>query len=109
MATGFADKAVVITQSTTWMLVISVGCVLLLGTAIATWLGRLMERQLRALLEHANAIASGDLTMNDLKVRSRDELGDLTIAINKMSGSLKSTRSSSTVPDWPQPHARNSP
>ena len=37
----------------------------------------------------AEAIAAGDLTRDDLNVRSRDELGDLTTAINKMSGSLK--------------------
>ena len=29
------------------------------------------------------------MTRDDLKVRSQDELGDLTTAINKMSGSLK--------------------
>ena len=37
----------------------------------------------------AEAIAAGDLTRDDLKVQSQDELGDLTTAINKMSGSLK--------------------
>jgi len=43
----------------------------------------------QSVLVQAEAIAAGDLTRDDLKVRSRDELGDLTTAINKMSGSLK--------------------
>jgi len=30
----------------------------------------------------AEAIAGGDLTREDLKIRSQDELGDLTTAIN---------------------------
>src|ERR1017187_9629934 len=89
MASGFADKAVVITEFTTWVLVLSVGGVLVLGSVIALWLSRQMAQALHALLDLANAIAAGDLTKDDLKVRSRDELGELTTAINKMGGSLK--------------------
>ena len=89
MAAGVADKAVGITESTTWVLVLSVSCVLVLGTVIALWLSRQMALAVRSVLDRANAIACGDLTSKDLEVRSRDELGDLTVAINKMSGSLK--------------------
>ncbi len=89
MAADIADKAVGTTESTTWVLVISVGCVIILGTVIALWLSRQMATAMRAVLDRANAIAAGDLTMDDLKIHSRDELGDLTAAINKMAGSLK--------------------
>ena len=89
MGTDVADKAAVITETTTWVLVLSVASVLILGTVIALWLSRELAIGLRALLDQANAIADNDLTHDDLKVRSRDELGDLTLAINKMRGSLK--------------------
>jgi methyl-accepting chemotaxis protein len=89
MGVGVADKAVVITESAIWVLMLSVGGVLVLGSVIAVWLSRQMARAVRALLDQANAVADGDLTRDDLQVRTRDELGELTTAINKMSGSLK--------------------
>jgi methyl-accepting chemotaxis protein len=59
------------------------------GLFVAISLGRGISGATQAVLCQAEAIAAGDLTRDDLNVRSRDELGDLTIAINKMSGSLK--------------------
>jgi methyl-accepting chemotaxis protein len=60
-----------------------------IGIFVAIFLSRGIARATRAVLIQAEAIAAGDLTREDLKVRSKDELGDLTAAINKMSGSLK--------------------
>jgi methyl-accepting chemotaxis protein len=59
------------------------------GIFVAIFLSRGISASSQAVLDQAEAIAAGDLTRDDLKVRSRDELGDLTTAINKMSGSLK--------------------
>jgi methyl-accepting chemotaxis protein len=59
------------------------------GILVAIFLSRNISVATQAVLEQAEAIAEGDLTRNDLAVRSRDELGDLTMAINKMSASLK--------------------
>jgi methyl-accepting chemotaxis protein len=59
------------------------------GILVAIFLSRNISIATQAVLEQAEAIAEGDLTRNDLAVRSRDELGDLTMAINKMSASLK--------------------
>ncbi len=56
---------------------------------IALFLSRSICRATQLILAQAEAIARGELSRDDLKVKSRDELGDLTIAINKMSGSLK--------------------
>jgi methyl-accepting chemotaxis protein len=56
---------------------------------IALFLSRTICRTTQSVLAQAEAIAAGELSRDDLKVDSRDELGDLTIAINKMSGSLK--------------------
>jgi methyl-accepting chemotaxis protein len=60
-----------------------------LGLLVALFLSRSIAGATQAVLAQAEAIAAGDLTRDDLKIRSRDELGDLTAAINKMSGSLR--------------------
>ena len=60
-----------------------------IGIFVAVSLSRGIARATQSLLVQAEAIAAGDLTREDLRVRSQDELGDLTTAINKMSGSLK--------------------
>jgi methyl-accepting chemotaxis protein len=59
------------------------------GILVAVFLSRRICGATQAVLSQAEAIAAGDLTRDDLKVHSQDELGELTTAINKMSGSLK--------------------
>ena len=61
-----------------------------IGIFVAVFLSRGISGATQSVLVQAEAIAIGDLTHDDLIVRSQDELGDLTAAINKMSGSLKS-------------------
>ena len=60
-----------------------------IGIFVAIFLSRGISGATHAVLDQAEAIADGDLTRDDLTVRSQDELGDLTVAINKMSSSLK--------------------
>ena len=60
-----------------------------IGIFVAVSLSRGIAGATQSLLVQAEAIAAGDLTREDLRVRSHDELGELTTAINKMSGSLK--------------------
>jgi methyl-accepting chemotaxis protein len=62
---------------------------LAIGIFVAVFLSRSIAGATQSVLAQAEAIAAGDLTRDDVKVRSQDELGDLTTAINKMSGSLK--------------------
>jgi methyl-accepting chemotaxis protein len=59
------------------------------GVFVAVFLSRRICGATQAVLRQAEAIAAGDLTHDDLQVHSQDELGDLTTAINTMSGSLK--------------------
>ena len=70
-------------------LAFSFAIALITGASVAFLLARLISGATRSVLAQAEAIAAGDLTRADLNVRSKDELGDLTSAINKMSGSLK--------------------
>jgi len=60
-----------------------------IGIFVAIFLSRGISGATQAVLVQAEAIAEGDLTRDDLTVRSQDELGDLTTAINKMSSNLK--------------------
>ncbi|MFZ3264895.1 MAG: methyl-accepting chemotaxis protein [Terriglobales bacterium] len=62
-----------------------------IGIFVAIFLSHSISGTTQSILKHAEAIAAGDLTMEELKVTSADELGDLTREINKMSASLKST------------------
>jgi methyl-accepting chemotaxis protein len=59
------------------------------GVFVALILSRKVTVAIQPMLRQAEAIAAGDLTGEDLKVPSRDELGDLTATINQMSGSLR--------------------
>jgi methyl-accepting chemotaxis protein len=60
-----------------------------IGIFVAIFLSRGISRATQSVLLQAEAIAAGDLTRDELKIQSQDELGDLTTAINKMSGNLK--------------------
>jgi methyl-accepting chemotaxis protein len=59
------------------------------GIFVAVFLSRRICGATHSVLSLAEAIAAGDLTRDDLQVHTKDELGDLTTAINTMSGSLK--------------------
>ncbi len=76
-------------RSMSWTLAISTFLSLGIGIFVAVFLSRSISATTLAVLTQAEAIAAGDLTRNDLAVRSHDELGDLTMAINKMAASLK--------------------
>ena len=62
---------------------------LAIGVVVALYLSRKISSSTSAVLQQAEAIAAGDLTAEEVKVTSEDELGDLTRAINKMHGSLR--------------------
>jgi methyl-accepting chemotaxis protein len=85
------DKAALHEKSHSLNLTIAATTLVALGIGIfvAIYLSRGISGATQAVLIQAEAIAEGDLTRDDLAVLSRDELGDLTMAINKMSGSLK--------------------
>ncbi len=77
------NHALVLTSVITTLLALGI------GISVAIFLSRSISTATQSVLAQAEAIAAGDLTQKDLKVRSQDELGDLTKAINKMNGSLK--------------------
>ncbi|MAX23305.1 MAG: hypothetical protein CMJ19_02280 [Phycisphaeraceae bacterium] len=50
---------------------------------------RMITRPIAPIVKRARDIAAGDLRGESLAIRSKDELGDMTIAINKMEEDLK--------------------
>jgi methyl-accepting chemotaxis protein len=79
------------TRSMTMTLLIATFVAIAIGAFLAIFLSRSISRATQSVLAQAEAIAAGDLTRADLQVQSRDELGDLTQAINQVNGSLKTT------------------
>jgi methyl-accepting chemotaxis protein len=73
-----------------WTLMITSAASLIVGIFVALSLGRNIGSGTRAALDRANAIASGDLTGDEIKITSSDEIGELSVAINKMQASLRS-------------------
>ena len=60
-----------------------------LGTIVSVLLGRHVTRAVQLVAERANSIAAGDLTGGALELDTRDQVGQLAEAMNKMQGSLR--------------------
>lgn len=72
----------------TWILAIAaVICAIVAVVAIVT--ARSISNPIREVVKIAGAIAKGDLSSEDLKIKSKDEIGQLGTALNTMSGALK--------------------
>nr|WP_275422735.1 methyl-accepting chemotaxis protein [Paenibacillus mucilaginosus] len=69
------------------MLVISL-FVLLFAITIGLLLSRSIVRPMREMVQAAGRIADCDLTVGDLRITSRDEIGELAGAFNRMKASL---------------------
>jgi len=62
---------------------------LALGITASVIMSRRISNMTRSISVQAEAIAQGDLTHDDLKILTDDELGDLTRSINKVNSGLK--------------------
>ncbi|WP_366293729.1 methyl-accepting chemotaxis protein [Paenibacillus sp. AN1007] len=62
---------------------------ILVGLAIAIIIGRLISKPVQSVAQAAGRIAEGDLTGEPIKVRSRDEIGEMAEAFNVMSVNLR--------------------
>lgn len=73
-------------NSTVWTLALSTLLALAVGITVSIYLSRKISGSAGAVLHQAEAIAAGDLTAEEAKVTTEDELGDLTRAITKCKG-----------------------
>ncbi|MNK47893.1 Methyl-accepting chemotaxis protein McpA [compost metagenome] len=67
-----------------------VGIAILLSVGIAYLLSRYLINRTRELIQSAGAVAEGNLQVETLKFKGRDELSELAEAFNTMTGSLRS-------------------
>ncbi len=72
-----------------WSMWLTTLAALVIGAMVAAFLSRRIGGSITSILAQADAIAEGDLTREDVKVISADELGDLTAAVNKMRSKLR--------------------
>ncbi|MFJ5772296.1 methyl-accepting chemotaxis protein [Psychrobacillus sp. NPDC093180] len=74
----------------TIMLVLAIGVIaVLVGIAIAIILGRLISNPVVALANSAKKMAEGDLSGEMVKVKNKDEIGDLVGSFNLMAENLR--------------------
>jgi methyl-accepting chemotaxis protein len=85
-----ATSALIVSDTGASMLALIAGGILslILSSFLAFGLSRKVTSGIRTVLERASAIAGGDLSGEPLSSSSRDELGQLTEAINQMQQNL---------------------
>jgi len=71
-----------------WILLIAVLLGLAVGSSVGVTLSRRISSATSEVLRKAEAIASGDLTSEEVAVNSDDEFGELAAAMNKMQANL---------------------
>jgi methyl-accepting chemotaxis protein len=72
-----------------WIAVILAVCVVL-GLGLAVWMARLISRPLQGAVDVASRVAAGDLTAQiEVDANSRDETGQLMLALRDMTGNLR--------------------
>lgn len=72
-----------------YMTLITIGVAFLVSIAIALYISEKISRPVKQIAEHAEKIAHGDLSVDDIYVANRDEIGDLAKAFNQMVHNLK--------------------
>ncbi len=71
-----------------WVIGVLIGAIAI-GVVLALSLAGLISRPVQEVRGMAQRIADGDLTGDEIPVRSADEVGDLAMAMNKMQVSLR--------------------
>jgi methyl-accepting chemotaxis protein len=89
---GLADAQMASLAAANRAIVLTLWVGTLFSTVLGAWVSLLLTRRItnsiRALADRANSIAAGDLTGKDLSITSRDEIGGLAIAMQKMQANL---------------------
>ena len=83
------DKLDAANRSLVWSIGISTILALGVGIFVAAFLSRAISSGTNSILHQAEAIAAGDLSSDEIQIRSHDELGELGKAINAMQASLR--------------------
>ncbi|MCH6263915.1 methyl-accepting chemotaxis protein [Neobacillus citreus] len=85
---GSAAATESVKSAKSWMLILEIIGVLF-GVAIAWFISRIITVPVITLAGAARKIADGDLSSDDIKVKNRDELGELAQSFNQMANNLR--------------------
>lgn len=88
LVNGSADNSVKVQDTIRLVLVIGIIAVVV-GVAIAILIGRLISKPVVALANSAKRMANGDLSIDMVKVKNKDEIGDLVGSFNRMAENLR--------------------
>lgn len=80
-----AQNYTFIMLSASFLFACTISCILLMMT------NRQIRRQLKKLAYSARQISQGNLQIADIEVETKDEIGEVTVAMNDMKSQLKST------------------
>ena len=88
MTQGAQANAVLVSAAVTTILLIS-GVTVVLAICIGYFVSRMIARPVISISSAAGKIASGDLTIADIHVKNRDEIGQLAHSFNVMKTNLR--------------------
>ncbi|MBB5355604.1 methyl-accepting chemotaxis protein [Anoxybacillus mongoliensis] len=72
-----------------YMTLITMGIAFFVSIAIALYISEKIARPVKQISDHAEKIAHGDLSVDDIHVTNQDEIGDLAKSFNRMAHNLK--------------------
>ncbi|MEW4370261.1 methyl-accepting chemotaxis protein [Paenibacillus kandeliae] len=75
--------------NTRWTAIIVTILTFVLAILIGSWISSLISRPLKALSRNAKMIADGELNMDDVQVKHKDEIGQLAASFNLMKNNLR--------------------
>ncbi len=67
--------------------ILAIGIIISIGTAL--FISRLISKPIVLMAKSAEEIANGDLTVESIKVKNNDEIGELANSFNKMTDNLR--------------------
>ncbi|BAE85531.1 methyl-accepting chemotaxis sensory transducer [Desulfitobacterium sp. LBE] len=76
-------------KSSTRVIIIVLAAAVVLAIAVGTFIGRLISVPLNKVVTNVNEIARGNLTVEAVKLDTKDEMGILAQAVNQMAANLK--------------------
>ncbi|AFL99888.1 methyl-accepting chemotaxis protein [Desulfitobacterium dehalogenans ATCC 51507] len=76
-------------KSSTRTIIIVLAAAVLLAIAVGTFIGRLVSVPLNKVVANVNEIARGNLTVEEVRLDTKDEIGILAKAVNQMAANLK--------------------
>ena len=87
-ATATTASSSVYSSSRYWVVGLLIAAIVV-GIVMATTLSRSMSSSVKAMLGLIEQISSNNLTIDDLQVKSKDEIGQACLAMNKMKNNLR--------------------